>query len=354
MRIAIATVQIPFQSGGAFLLAKHLQRALIDQGHPVTQITAPFRFAPDAQLARSMEFWRTEDLTQLNYLEPELVIVLSFPAWGLQHPRKRAWILHQHRAAYELFGATVMSDETRAHIHDFDVKSLSECESVFTISRRVSQRLHQYNCLRSTPLLHPPPDADQFYVSESPALPFVFFPSRIESLKRQSLAVEAMQYVPSNVFLVIAGMGGQYGALQEQVHRLGLDDRVRLVGEISDAEKRAYYANCSAVLFPPFDEDYGYVTLEAMLAAKPVITCTDSGGPLDFVLHEETGLVVGPTPPEIGAAIARLLGSPHLAFELGKAGLQHYRSFDLSWDKVTAALLAPSAAGLPAVAPPGE
>ena len=37
------------------------------------------------------------------------------------------------------------------------------------------------------------------------------------------------------------------------------------------------------VIFPPLDEDYGYVTLEAMLAAKPVITCTDSGGPLEFV-----------------------------------------------------------------------
>jgi len=46
------------------------------------------------------------------------------------------------------------------------------------------------------------------------------------------------------------------------------------------------------VVFPPFDEDLGYVTLEAMLAAKPVITCNDSGGPMEFVRDRENGLLV--------------------------------------------------------------
>lgn len=339
MRIAIATTQVPFQAGGAQLLAKHLQQAFAAEGHTVAQVTAPFRFAPDAQLARSMDLWSSEDLTQLNFLEPDIVVPLAFPSWGLRHPNKCAWMLHQHRAAYELFDAAAMSAATRARIHAFDKQALSGCKSVFTISRRVSERLAQSNGLSSVPLPHPPPEADLLYCSDAPALPFVFFPSRIESLKRQTLAVESMKHVPDGVFLVIAGMGGQYGALQERVHELALGDRVRLVGEISDAEKRAYYACCTAVLFPPFDEDYGYVTLEAMCAAKAVITCTDSGGPLDFVLNEQTGLVVSPTPAELGDALSRVMARPRWAAQLGKAGRDRYHSLNLSWNRVTATLL---------------
>ncbi len=59
---------------------------------------------------------------------------------------------------------------------------------------------------------------------------------------------------------------------------------------------RRRYAHALGVIYPPTDEDYGYVTLEAMLAAKPVITCTDSGGPLEFVTNDETGLIAEPTP----------------------------------------------------------
>ena len=48
------------------------------------------------------------------------------------------------------------------------------------------------------------------------------------------------------------------------------------------------------MLYPPFDEDFGYVTLEAFLARKPVITCTDSGGPNEFVVDGVNGCVCGP------------------------------------------------------------
>lgn len=339
MRIAIATVQVPFQTGGAFLLAKHLEAAVSRAGHHTAQITAPFRFQPDAQLERSMCQWQTEDFTDLNFVEPDLVIALSFPTWGLQHPNKRAWVLHQHRAAYELFDANAMSLATREKIQHYDSQALRHCQSVFTISKRVTQRLHQSIGVESTAILHPPPDAHLFYTSDEEALPYIFFPSRIESLKRQRLAVEAMRYVRDGVYLLIAGTGGQFGALRQQISALNLDHKVRLLGEISEAEKRAFYARCTAVLFPPFDEDYGYVTLEAMLAAKPVITCTDSGGPLEFVKHQQTGLVVAPDARDIASAIDGLAGRPQWSAELGRAGLSHYNGFAMNWDTVVSSLL---------------
>ncbi len=55
------------------------------------------------------------------------------------------------------------------------------------------------------------------------------------------------------------------------------------------------YAGALAVVYPPFDEDFGYVTLEAFLARKPVVTGTDSGGPNEFVVDGVNGYVCEPS-----------------------------------------------------------
>ena len=62
-----------------------------------------------------------------------------------------------------------------------------------------------------------------------------------------------------------------------------------------------------------YDEDYGYITLEAFFAGKPVITHTDSGGPLEFVTHEHNGLVTEPNPVSLGNAIQGYLPRIKLA-----------------------------------------
>ena len=55
----------------------------------------------------------------------------------------------------------------------------------------------------------------------------------------------------------------------------------------------------------PFDEDFGYVTLEAFLSRKPVITATDSGGPLEFVDDGVNGSIIAPQPESLADAINR-------------------------------------------------
>ena len=72
------------------------------------------------------------------------------------------------------------------------------------------------------------------------------------------------------------------------------DKRIEFLGYVNEDQKREYYANALVVLFVPFDEDYGFITIEAMKSRKPVITTTDSGGPLEFVKTDHTGFVVSP------------------------------------------------------------
>lgn len=337
MRIVVASFQVPFNRGGANFLAEGLINALQRRGHQAELVTAPFRFAPDEQVGRAIDYWLSEDFCTLNFAEPDLVIPLSFPAYYCLHSRKRVWLMHQLRTAYDLAPEN-MDPALRARIHELDTNRLNACEAVFTISKRVSQRLSDNNGVASTAIYHPPPGAEDFY--SAPAKAFIFAPSRIETLKRQNLLVEAMAKVRSPVVAIIAGMGGQYGALLEQIRTLGLDQRVRLVGNVPQAEKIAYYANCLGVYFAPHDEDYGYVTLEAMLAEKPVITGRDSGGPLEFVIDDETGLIVEPDAQALAEAIDRLYVDQRRASAMGRAGRAWLNQLDLTWDKTLDQLLA--------------
>jgi glycosyltransferase involved in cell wall biosynthesis len=128
--------------------------------------------------------------------------------------------------------------------------------------------------------------------------------------------------------------------LKKLARKLHVDDRVEWLGQVSEDAKRDLYARARAVVYPPIDEDYGYVTLEAMLASKPVITCTDSGGPLEFVRAQETGLITEPTAEALGAAMDQLWANSSQATAMGEAARALYDGLGISWAEVVRKLLA--------------
>jgi glycosyltransferase involved in cell wall biosynthesis len=90
----------------------------------------------------------------------------------------------------------------------------------------------------------------------------------------------------------------------------------------------------------PFDEDYGYVTLESMLASKPLLTCTDSGGVLEFAVDGETALVCEPDPVALAANMDRLWTDRALARRLGVQARARYDALGITWQAAVEALLA--------------
>lgn len=345
MRIAITTTQVPFTFGGAEQHASGLREALARAGHSAEIVTMPFRFGPASAVRSSMRTWADEDFDQLTGHSPDRVICLKFPSYYLRHSHKVVWLLHQHRAAYDLWGtafdgglsASPDGGCLRDEIAEQDRKVLGDCRALFANSARVAERLQRYNGLAAAPLYHPPPLAEHHYTAE--AEPFIFFPSRLEALKRQDLLIEAMSRVRSPVVALLAGEGGYRDTLERQIDELGLGRRVRLLGYVAADEMLTYYARSLAVFFGPYDEDYGYVTLEASLSGKPLITCRDSGGPLEFVSSGETGFVVEPEAAAIAEAIDSLFEDRERAARMGRAARQLYESLQISWDSVVAQLL---------------
>lgn len=345
MRIAIATVQVPFIRGGAEILADGLGHAIQDAGHSVELIAMPFRFSPVSEIQRSMQVWASENFENLNGYHCDRVICLKFPAFYLQHPNKVAWLLHQHRSVYDLwnteftaeFSQTVEGKQLKLEITEQDTKALSTFCGIYTIAKNVSRRLKQFNQIDSIPLYHPPEFAEQFYTK--PAEPYIFFPSRLETLKRQDLLIQAMRFVRSPIVALLGGEGGQQPYLQNLIEQYELQQKVRLLGRLTDAEKLSFYAHCLGVFFAPYNEDYGYVTLEAMLSRKPVITCTDAGEPVEFVVNGQTGWIVEPEPKAIAEKIDQLYHQQAIAKEMGVAGYDRYHALDISWSNVVQKLL---------------
>jgi glycosyltransferase involved in cell wall biosynthesis len=179
--------------------------------------------------------------------------------------------------------------------------------------------------------------AGKLYAGVSEA--YIFAPSRLETLKRQWLLIQAAQYIRAPVAILISGEGGQRSEFEKLIEELGVGDRVSLIGKLSEKELAGFYASSLGVFFGPQDEDYGYITLEAMLAQKPVITCTDSGGPLEFVVNGETGLVVDPNAQAVAAAIELLYANRRRATDLGTAGYARYQTVGIrSWREVVSEL----------------
>jgi len=347
MRIVIATVQVPFVRGGAEVLADGLRDALRAAGHEAEVVAMPFKWYPPERVLDHMLACRLLDLSECAGSRVDRVIGLKFPAYLVPHPNKVVWLLHQHRTAYELWGHAFgdliqfpNGAEVRDAIRQADEHFLPEARAIYTIAGNVSQRLRTFNGIDSTPLYHPPGHAEHFHCG--PAEDYLFFPSRLWPSKRQALVLEALAHTRRPVRVRLAGTADNPAyaeELQAKARSLKVDGRVEWLGQVSEEQKRRHYAHALGVVFPPVDEDYGYVTLEAMLASKPVVTCGDSGGPLEFVAAGQTGLVSEPTPEALAAALAEVWADRDRARQWGRAGRQRYEALDIRWDRVVRSLL---------------
>jgi len=341
-RIIVAETQVPFVRGGAELHVGALVEQLQRRGYHVEKVAIPFRPQPKSELLAQAAAWRLLDLSSSNAQPVDLLIATRFPTYFARHPRKVAWVIHQHRAAYELCGTEFSEFEhtpedvgLRRRLIELDARMLGECRRVFANAKNTANRIIRFNGVPAQALYHPPPMADR--LAPGPYGDYLLVVGRLEKVKRPDLAVRALRYVPPPMRMVMVGDGSQRQAVERAVAESGVSDRITFVHSAAGDELARLYGGARAVIYAPFDEDYGYVTLEAFLCAKPVITATDSGGTLEFVVDGENGFVCDPTAEAIGAAATRLAEDAALAARLGNAGRERARL--ITWDGVVEQLL---------------
>ncbi len=328
--------------GGAELLVEGLRDALRERGHTVDVVSLPFAWHPHELIGRTALSWRLLDLSSVNDRPIDQVICTKFPSYTVRHPRKVVWLVHQHRQAYDWYGTPFSdfanTDEDRA-VRDMLVRmdraTLGEARRLLTISRNVSARLKRFNGLDSQVLY--PPSRYAGRLRAGPYGEYILSDARLDAAKRLDLLFHALARTESPVRCVLIGAGPERERLERLAADLRLGERVQLRGYVPDDELIDLYAGARAVYYAPFDEDYGFATVQALAAARPVITTDDAGGVLEFVADGSNGCVVAPRPEAIAARLDALCGDPELAARLGAGGPAQVAG--ITWDKVLEALV---------------
>lgn len=178
-------------------------------------------------------------------------------------------------------------------------------------------------------------------VSSGPDL--LLFCGRLIERKGIDVLLHAMPAIleKRDVRLVITGEGDFKDKWMRLSAELGLEEKVRFAGFVSNEELASLYQKCSAYVHPAiFDargdtEGLGVVLVEALAYRRPVVASA-VGGIVDVIHHEKTGLLVPEKDPAaLASAVLRVLGDEVLAHRLGSQGLEHVQEF-FDWERIAA------------------
>ena len=339
MKIALCCPQVPFVYGGAEKHIEMIYQELLKRKFEVELIRIPFKWYPPLKILDSVLSWKLLDLTESDAKKIDLIIATKFPSWVVDHPNVVAWIFHQHRQAYDLQNTEF--DDLRFNEHgefvrkkiiEIDNRYLRKAKKIFTNSKNTSNRLLKFNNIQSEHLYVPVPNASRFHNKEYGN--YILYPSRISPLKRQDLLVDAMKYVKSDIKCIIAGYPDHKKWLEDKIRDSGIGDKIEFLTDLSDDEMVDLYSKALAVVYIPQDEDFGFVTQEAFNSEKPILTATDSGGPLEFIQDGVNGIIVEPKAEKIAIKIDELAKNLVQTKKMGKAGKETIKNLNLNWDTI--------------------
>lgn len=339
MKIIIASTVVPFIEGGGTFIVDWLEEKLREYGHQVDCVKIPFSSHYKEMLPQmlALRFYHLEDYC-------DRLICIRMPSYLLKHAEKYLWFIHHYREVYDLWNTSLdfyPRDPEALSIREFikraDDKALKEAKKIYTNSQIVSNRLKRFNNIIANPVYPPVYNSNQFYCDSYGD--FIYYPSRICQPKRQLLAIEAMRHTRTPVKLLITGKSEQDLYLKEIVKCIKeykLESSVTVINRfITEEEKIAYFAQCLACAYIPYDEDsYGYPSLEAYHSKKSVISCTDSGGVDELIINGKNGFLLESTPQKLAEAFDQLYEDRALAQNMGENGGRRIHELNITWDNV--------------------
>src|SRR3954447_17845111 len=159
------------------------------------------------------------------------------------------------------------------------------------------------------------------------AVPTILYLGRLKRYKRVEVLLDALERTPEAV-LEIAGDGDHRPALEAEIARRGLSDRVRLHGHVTEERKCELYQEAWVNATASSAEGWALSVMEAAACATPTAALA-VGGVQESVEDGRTGLLAR-SPDELADRIQLILRDPELRDSLGAAALERAHAF--TWD----------------------
>ena len=343
MKVLVATSDVPFVEGGHLVIARELTRAINEFGYNAELILTPqnrFSKVFNAYIAT-----RLIDVEEDGVGEKiDKLITFKYPSYALKHPNHTVWINHRMREYYDLWEqfytklgkrAKIKEKVKRFLIHKIDNHFLKKGKRVYSQSENIKKRLEKWGKIKSSVLYPPPPKRDYRVGNYTNT---IFTVSRLVKHKRVELIINALSKVErKDINLKIAGDGSELENLKKLVNNLNLEKRVEFLGRVSEEELVKNYAECGAVFYSPYNEDYGFVTVEAFVSGKAVITTNDSGGVYELVSKSGAGIYSENNPDSLAKKIDEIFSDKNTLISLGEKGKKWVSN--LSWEKTVETLI---------------
>ena len=338
--VIVLGAQVPFTVGGAEIHVNSLVREinkLDDVKADLVQL--PFKWYPENQMLNDIMAWRLLDLSEANGTKIDLVIASKFPTYAVKHDNKALWLIHQHRTLYDLenteydcWGRGADAKVIRDKIRELDDKFFAECKCIFTNGRTTAKRIKKYNGFNGEPLFPPPKLADQIHPGKYGER--IVYIGRLEPNKRADLLVLAVgKCKQAKVSIIGKGRKQDHERLQKLIEKMGASSRCELLGYLPDKDLLKHLSEARALFYAPYDEDYGYATIEAFLAQKPVITSNDSGEVRLFVEETGSGLVSDTNPHNIANNMSKIYDMTNKELrEMAQPGYELAKN--ITWDNI--------------------
>ncbi len=169
----------------------------------------------------------------------------------------------------------------------------------------------------------PPPFSDQ-----------ILFVGKLWKHKRVDLIIKALSQLPRGE-LIVVGEGPEKPRLRRVARDLGLDGRVKFLGQVTQERLEKLYAECTVCVYTPVREPFGIVPLEAAAAGRPVVA-TEGGG-YNEILDGSCAFFVPASPEAIAKGIQAVFDDAGLALRMGEAGRRIAARY--TWDRTASTLL---------------
>jgi glycosyltransferase involved in cell wall biosynthesis len=165
----------------------------------------------------------------------------------------------------------------------------------------------------------------------------VFYLGSIEPRKNLTRLIDAFARLPQPAQLFIGGsLAWKYDEILARVQRLGLHERVHMLGRIEPQDLPAWYSACTVFAYPSLYEGFGFPPLEAMACGAAVVSSDASSLP---EVVGDAGLTVAPTDVDaLARALARLLDDDDLRRSLQQRAVARAAAF--TWERVATQTIA--------------